>query len=203
MLTLYDFLPSGNGYKVRLTLKYLGLDYNIRVLDIDKAETRTKAFKQLNPNGKIPTLVLENGEVLCESGAILFYLAEGTDLLPTDKLARARVLQWMFFEQYYHEPNIAVARGWRQGHNGGLNEANAALLPARMAGGMQALALMNDHLKDRSYFVGGKLSIADIALYAYTHVAHEGGFNLDLYPYVQGWLARVATMRGYQPITEC
>ncbi len=104
MFTLYDFLPSGNGYKVRLVLKYLGLEYDLKELDLEKGDTRTDDFKKLNPNQKIPTLVLEDGTVLCESNAIIFYLAEGTDLLPDDKLERARVLQWMFFEQYSHEP---------------------------------------------------------------------------------------------------
>lgn len=203
MLKLYDFLPSGNGHKVRLTLKYLGLDYDLIELDLEKMETRTEEFRKLNPNQKIPTLVLEDGAPLFESNAIIFYLAEGTDLLPADKLDRARVLQWMFFEQYSHEPFIAVARSWSMGFKGGLNEEHLALLPEKMEGGYRALDIMENHLKDKNYFVGDNLTIADIALYAYTHVAEEGGFNLGNYPYVQSWLGRVATMKGYAPITDC
>ena len=200
MLRLYDYLPSGNGYKVRLLLRLLGRPFELVEKDIVKGETRTPEFLAMNPNGRIPLLELENGEFLPESNAIMFYLAEGTKFLPEDRLDRARVLQWMFFEQYSHEPNIAVVRFWLQHTD--MTPEREAMLPAKKAGGYAALDVMENRLGGRDWLVGDGMTIADIALYAYTHVAHEGGFELDDYPAVRGWLARVAATPGYIPITQ-
>ncbi len=199
MLRLYDYLPSGNGYKVRLLLRRLGLPYELVELDVMKGETRTPEFLALNPNGRIPALRLEDGPVLAESNAILFYLAEGTPFLPSSRLGRAQALQWMFFEQYSHEPFIAVARFIRHllppGH------PREAELPRLLERGNAALAVMEGQLASRSFLVGESCSIADLALYAYTHVADEGGFDLSPYPAVRAWLARVAAEPGHVPIT--
>ncbi|MBM3509748.1 MAG: glutathione S-transferase family protein [Alphaproteobacteria bacterium] len=199
MLHLYDYLASGNGYKVRLALRLLGRPYRLTELDILKGETRTPAFLAKNPNGRIPALELEDGTVLWESNAILFYLADGTRLLPTDRLLRAQVLQWMFFEQYSHEPYIAVMRFWL--HYTGLDEDKLRQRAKKMEGGYAALAVMESRLAAAPYFVGGALSIADLALYAYTHVAHEGEFDLGRFPAIRAWLARIAAEPGYAPIT--
>ena len=199
MLRLYDYLPSGNGYKVRLVLRLLGVEYERIERDIMKGETRTPAFLAMNSNGRIPLLELEDGTVLPESNAILFYLAEGTPFMPEDRLGRARMLQWMFFEQYSHEPNIAVVRFWME--HAGMTPEREAMLPAKRAGGYAALGVMEEHLAGRDCFVGAAVTIADIALYAYTHVAHEGGFDLADYPAVRAWLDRVAGLPGYVPIT--
>jgi glutathione S-transferase len=199
LLRLYDYLPSGNGYKVRLLLRLLQRPFDLVQLDIMKGETRTPAFLARNPNGRIPLLELEDGALLAESGAILFYLADGTRFLPEDRLDRARVLQWMFFEQYSHEPNIAVVRFWME--HAGLTPEREAMLPAKRAGGYAALEVMEGHLTGREWFVGDNMTIADIALYAYTHVAHEGGFDLGRYPAIDAWLERVAAQPGYVPIT--
>ena len=203
MLRLYDYLSSGNGYKVRLLLAQLGLPFERIDLDIMKGETRTEAFLGKNPNGRIPTIELEDGTCLSESDAILFYLAEGTPLLPDDRLERAQVLQWMFFEQYSHEPFVAVARFWRM--HGDMTEVQRALLPQKMDGGYAALGVMENRLTDRDFLVGrgrGAYSIADMALYAYTHVAHEGGFDLARFPAVRAWLDRISQQRNYIPITK-
>ena len=199
MLRLYDYLPSGNGYKVRLVLRLLGVEYERIERDIMKGETRTPAFLAMNSNGRIPLLELEDGTVLPESNAILFYLAEGTPFMPEDRLGRARMLQWMFFEQYSHEPNIAVVRFWME--HASMTPEREAMLPAKRAGGYAALGVMEEHLAGRDWFVGAAVTIADIALYAYTHVAHEGGFDLADYPAVRAWLDRVAGLPGYVPIT--
>jgi len=200
MLRLYDYLPSGNGYKVRLLLRLLGRPFDLVEKDIVKGETRTPEYLAKNPNGRIPLLELEDGTFLQESNAILFYLAEGTPFLPGDRLGRARVLQWMFFEQYSHEPNIAVVRFWMQ--HADMTPEREAMLPARREGGYAALGVMEDQLQGRNWLVGEGVTIADIALYAYTHVAHEGGFDLGDYPAVRAWLARVAAQPGYVPITR-
>ena len=199
MLRLYDFLESGNGYKVRLLLHQLGIPFERIELDITRGATRTPAFLAKNPNGRIPTLELEDGTCLPESNAILWYLAEGTPVLPDDRLARAQVLAWMFFEQYSHEPNIATLRFWT--HQGWLAE-RAALVPGKREAGAAALGVMERHLAERRFFVGERYTIADIALYAYTHVAEEGGFALAGYPAVRAWLARVAAQPGHVPITR-
>jgi glutathione S-transferase len=190
MLTLYDYLDSGNGYKVRLLLSQLGTPYRYVELDIMRGETRTPAFLAKNPNGRIPTLELEDGQLLAESDAILFYLADGTAFLPAERLARAQVLQWMFFEQYSHEPYVATPRFILRHLEA--DSPRRAELPQRQARGREALAVMETHLARRSYFVAERYGIADIALYAYTHVAGEAGIELAPYPRVRSWLARVA-----------
>lgn len=200
MLRLYDYLPSGNGYKVRLLLNLLGRPFELAELDITKGETRTPEFLAMNPNGRIPLLVLEDGNYLSESNAIMFYLADRTPFLPAGTLDRARVLQWMFFEQYSHEPNIAVVRFWKE--HAGMTPEREAMLPAKMDGGYAALGVMEKHLAGRDWFVGSRMTIADIALYAYTHVADEGGFDLGGYPALRGWLARVAAQPGHVAITQ-
>ena len=198
-LKLYDYLESGNGYKVRLLLTQLGLPFERVELDILKAETRTPQFLSRNPNGRIPCLELSDGTHLWESNAIQFYLADGTAFLPADRLERAQVLQWMFFEQYSHEPYVAVVRFW---HHAGYLDAKRDQLAEKVERGYAALAVMNAHLETRAFFVGERYSIADIALYAYTHVAHEGGFDLSRFPAVEAWLARVRAQPRHIPITQ-
>ena len=201
MLTLYDYMDSGNGYKVRLVLAHLGLPYRLIECDILKGETRTPEFLARNPNGRIPTLQLEDGSYLAESNAIAWYLAEGTALAPADRKARAETLQWMFFEQYSHEPNIAVARFWKH-YLPKLTPLQEMDLPNRMEKGYAALGIMDRHLAPAPFFVGGRFGLADVALYAYTHVAGEGGFNLDNFPHVNAWLARVANQPGHVTISH-
>ena len=198
MLRLYDYLASGNAYKVRLLLHQLGIPFERVELDIVRGETRTPEFLAKNPNGRIPTLELEDGTYLAESNAILFYLAEGTPFLPADRLERALALQWMCFEQYSHEPNIATVRFWL---HTGLDDERRAMLPLKRRLGHDALAVMDGHLRARSFFVGERYSIADIALFAYTHVAGEGGFDLAPYAAVRAWLDRVRAQPGHVPIT--
>ena len=200
MNRLYDYLPSGNGYKVRLLLAQLGISCARVELDITKGETRTPEFLAKNPNGRIPVLEIGDGVCLAESNAILTYLAEPTPFLPTDRLDRARVMQWLFFEQYSHEPHIAVARFWLM--HGEPSEEQRRRLPERHASGYAALDVMEAHLAERSFFVADRYTIADIALYAYTHVADEGGFDLACYGHVRAWLERVASEPGHIPITQ-
>jgi glutathione S-transferase len=195
---LFDSLDSGNGYKVRLLLAQLGLEYRWTELDIDAGATRTPEFLERNPNGRIPTLALDDGTNLAESNAILWYLAEGTAFVPGDRLGRAQVLQWMFFEQYSHEPYVATPR-YIVKHLPP-DHARRGELPERLAKGRAALAVMDGHLKARSFFVAERYTIADIALYAYTHVAHEGGHDLAPYAHVRSWLARVAAQAGNESI---
>ena len=189
-MQLFDYLDSGNGYKVRLLLAQLGLAYRWTELDIDAGETREPAFLQRNPNGRIPTLELDDGTNLAESNAILWYLAEGTPFVPADRRGRAQALQWMFFEQYSHEPYVATPRYIVKHFSP--DHPRRAELPDRLAKGRAALAVMDQHLKSRSFFVAERYTIADIALYAYTHVAHEGGHDLKPYANVRSWLVRVA-----------
>ncbi|MGH9427979.1 MAG: glutathione S-transferase family protein, partial [Terriglobia bacterium] len=191
MFRLYDFLPSGNGYKVRLLLTQLDIPFERIELDILKGETRTPEFLQKNPNGRIPTLEIAPGKFLAESNAILFALAEGTPFLPDDRWERAQVLQWMFFEQYSHEPNIATSRFWLQHFE--LTEDRRKALDQKREPGYAALKVMEQHLTPQTFFVGERYSIADIALYAYTHVADEGGFDLNRFPAIRAWLERVRT----------
>ncbi|MBM3596879.1 MAG: glutathione S-transferase family protein [Alphaproteobacteria bacterium] len=201
MLHLYDMLSSGNAYKVRLMLWQLGMPFARTEMDILNGATRTPDFLKVNPNGKIPTLVLETGEALPESNAILWYLAEGSRFAPGDRLGRAQALQWMFFEQYSHEPYIAVARFWLH-FPGVLDDKRKAQLPDKQRGGYAALDVMERHLARHDFFAGGRYSVADIALYAYTHVAGEGGFDLKRYPKIGAWLERVRSQPGHVPITE-
>ena len=197
---LYDYWESGNGYKVRMLLHRLGLPFERTELDILKGETRTPAFLALNPNGRIPLLVLDDGTALAESNAIQWFLAEDTQWLPGDRLGRAQVLQWMFFEQYSHEPNVAVLRFWH--FAGKLGEHSADEIAAKQAGSHAALGVMERHLAGADFFVGARESIADLALYAYTHVAGEGGIDLGGYPAIRRWCERIAEAPGHVPITQ-
>jgi glutathione S-transferase len=198
-MRLWDNRSSGNAYKVRLLLHLLGMSFERTEMDIDRGATRTPEFLKLNPNGRVPVLEVENGVPLAESNAILWYLAEGTQFLPEERFERAQVLQWMFFEQYSHEPNIATPRYWIT--HGVLTPEREAMLPGKRKLGRDALAVMETHLAGKSFFVGGRFTVADIALYAYTHVAEEGGFDLAPYEAVRAWLGRVARQPGHVPIT--
>ena len=189
MLHLYNFLPSGNCYKIRLLLTQLGIPFEKIEVDILKSESRTPEFLAKNPNGRVPVLETESGQFLAESNAIIFYLSEGTQFLPQDRFLRAQVLQWLFFEQYSHEPFIATSRFWIS-YLGKAEEYKQAIEQKR-APGYAALAVMEKHLQQRSFFVDEQYSIADIGLFAYTHVAHEGNFNLTGYPAIQTWIKRV------------
>jgi len=192
---LFDYLDSGNGYKARLLLAQLGLEYSWTEVDIDAGETRKPPFLTRNPNGRIPTLELDDGTNLPESNAILWYLAEGSQFVPGDRLGRAQVLQWMFFEQYSHEPYVATPRFLMKHFPA--DHPRRSELPDRLAKGRAALAVMEGHLKSRKFFVAERYTIADIALYAYTHVAPEGGLDLAPYPSVRAWLGRVAAQPGH------
>jgi len=195
---LYDSPVSGNCYKVRLLLAHLGIPYERRELSVVDRSNRSEVLGDLNPAQRVPTLVLDDGRALGESGAILWYFAEGTEFVPEDRYERAQMLQWMFFEQYDHEPALAVVRFWVA--YSGRPEAFTDRLEERMAAGYRALDAMERHLDGRQFFVGDRLSLADIALYAYTHVAPEGGFELDSYPAIGAWLDRVAAEPGHVPI---
>jgi glutathione S-transferase len=195
MLTLYDDPISGNGYKARLILRLTSHQFRVVTLDIVKGETRTPDFLAVNPNGKIPAIVFEDGRSLAESNAILFHFDEGTEYFPTDPFARAQVVQWLFWEQYSHEPNIATSRFLRQHRE--MTDDVKATLDAKREPGETALALMEAHLGPRNFFVADAFSIADIALYAYTHVAHEGGFDLAPYPAIRQWIDRIEVVPGF------
>jgi glutathione S-transferase len=188
---LYDYLDSGNGYKARLLLAQLGQPYEWTHVDIDQGLTRTPEFLRKNPNGRIPTLQLDDGTFLPESNAILWYLAEGSRFVPATQLGRAQVLQWMFFEQYSHEPYVATPRYLMR--HFAADHPRRAEIPARLEKGRAALGVMEGHLASRPFFVNERYSIADIALYAYTHVAPEGGLELTPYPKVRAWIERVAS----------
>jgi glutathione S-transferase len=194
MFRVYGMSGSGNCHKVRMTLDALSLPYTWTEMDILGGVTRTPEFLAMNPNGKVPVLEIAPGTYLPESNAILWYLADGTALLPSAALERARVLQWLFFEQYSHEPYIAVARFLRKFHPD--PGSQRALADSKMNGGYRALEVMDAQLARRPFFVGERHSIADIALYAYTHVAHEGGFDLERFPSVRAWLERVEAQPG-------
>ncbi len=193
MLKVYGMSASGNCYKIKLLLEQLNKPYQWQEIDMLKGETRTAEFLAMNPNGKVPVLQTEDGEFLAESNAIIFYLAEETPLLPNEKLAKAQALQWMFFEQYSHEPYLAVARFICKFLPA--DHPRHAELPRLLERGHQALAVMENHLGKNHFFVGDTYSIADIALYAYTHVAADGGFNMEIYPAINKWLQRIE----YQP----
>ena len=200
MYRLYDSAISGNAYKVRLMLHKLDLPFDRVEMNVDDGSTRQADFLARNPVGQVPVLQLSDGTCLAQSDAILVYLAEGTRFWPAERLARAQALQWMFFEQYNHEPTIAVVRHW-VAHLGKTVQSEPAL-PAKIAGGYRALGVMESHLAKRDFFVGDSLTVADIALYAYTHVAHEGGFDLSAYPAVTRWLGRVAADPHHLAITD-
>jgi glutathione S-transferase len=195
-MKLYNVSYSGNSYKVRLLLAHLGIPCEIVEVDILKGESRTPEFLKINPNGRTPVLD-DNGFVLAESNAILAYLARGTRYLPEERKAFSLIFQWLFFEQYSHEPYIATSRFWLQ-HKPDSPEP-AALLASKRDGGWAALKIMENHLAKNDFFVGG-YSIADIALFAYTHVAHEGGFPLDDLPQIRAWIDRVKAQPGFVPM---
>jgi glutathione S-transferase len=197
-MLLYDSAVSGNCYKVRLLLTKLGIPFERRELSVFDRSDRPDLLGVLNPALRVPTLVLDDGRSLGESNAILWYFGDGTEYVPSDRYARAQVMQWQFFEQYDHEPNLAVARFWALAD---ITPA-AADAEARRKGGERALSAMERHLAEREYLVGDRFSIADIALYAYTHVAPEGGFPLQPYPAIREWLARVSSQSGHIAITD-
>jgi glutathione S-transferase len=201
MLTLYSMQSSGNSYKVRMLLARLKQRYRLVEVDFFKGETRTPQFLAMNPDGRVPVLQLEGPRYLAESNAILVYLSEGTRFLPEDRLERAEVLRWMFFEQHSHEPAIAAARLWLKFIKGG-RELRTHDIDQWLERGYQALALMERHLAANSYFVGMRTTVADIALYAHTHVAHEGDFDLSRYPAVRAWLKRIAAEPGHLAIDQ-
>ncbi|MEL6927512.1 MAG: glutathione S-transferase family protein [Cyanobacteria bacterium J06600_6] len=200
MYKLYDFLPSGNGYKIRLLLTLLDIPFERIELNILERETRTPEFLAKNPNGKIPLLEIAPNKFISESNAILYYLAQDTEFFPADKYIQSQIMQWLFYEQFSHEPNIATARYWvsilKQ------PEQHAEQLKHKQRLGNTALKLMEQHLSNRNYLVAEKYTIADISLYAYTHVAEEGGFNLAQYPSILRWLGRVAAHPQHILITE-
>ncbi|MDE1917559.1 MAG: glutathione S-transferase family protein [Sphingomonadales bacterium] len=200
-MILHEDPFSGNCYKIRLTAALVGQPIERRFYDITKGETRTEAFlSQVNANGRIP--VLQMGDrFLPESNAACWYLAHGSSLIPSDRFDQADMLRWMFFEQYNHEPNVATLRFWlgKLGEDA-LSETQRAQLPAKRAAGEAALRLMDDHLARQDWFVGGDITLADIALYAYTHVCEPGGFALADYPHIQAWIARVAAQPAYVPM---
>ena len=198
-MRLYQMQDSGNCYKPRLLAHMTGRELELVDIDILKGESRTPNFLAKNPNGRVPVLELDDGRMLAESGAMLFHLAQGTPFWPDDAFTQAEALQWMFFEQYSHEPYIAVARYWRSIRPGAAEEAKSRF-PEWHERGYQALDVMERHLAARDWFVGTRMSVADIALYAYSHVAHEGGFSLDAYPAVRDWIARLEAMPLYVPM---
>jgi glutathione S-transferase len=197
-LILHEYARSGNCYKIRLTATHLGLALERREYDIMAGETRTADFLEgVNSNGRIPVLQVGD-DYLPESNAACFYLADGSPLIPTDRFDRADLLRWMFWEQYNHEPNVATPRfwfGWIGEEN--FTELQRILLPVKREAGEAALLLMDEHLTQTPFLVGGRFSLADIALYAYTHVCEEGGYQLSRYPAVQDWIARVAAQPGH------
>ena len=197
-MKLYDYLPSGNSYKVRLLMAYLGLKYEHIGVDIIKGETQTADFKAVNPAAQIPLLELSDGRRIAESNAIIYFLGEGTPYWPKNAFDQAKCLQWMFFEQYKHEPSIAVARYI---HHYAMDTREAEL-PGLTARGYAALDIMEGHLSDQRWFVGGGRSIADVALYAYTHVAGEGGFDMTGYPNITAWLDRFADHPNHIRMTD-
>lgn len=201
MYRLHDYLPSGNGYKVRLALKQLGLPYELVDIDLKRGESRTAEFLSRNRNGRIPLLEVPGHGYLAESHAIIGFLAEGSLLVPADRFERAQMTAWMCFEQYNLEANLGTARFWLQS----LRQTPAELGPRpddKLRLGHEALAVLEFGLAGRRFLVADRYSLADIALYAYTHVAAEGGFSLDGYPAIRQWLTQVEAQPGYAPITE-
>lgn len=200
MYRLYDFLPSGNCYKVRLLLNQLAIPFDRVDVNILQQETQTPSFLAKNPNGKVPVLEISPNQFLAESNAILFYLSQGTVYFPSSHLAQSEVMQWLFFEQYSHEPNIATSRYWIT-ILGKANEYKQTLQNKQKLGNL-ALKVLENHLQTYSFLVAEQYTIADIGLYAYTHVAEEGGFNLDYFPAIQSWLQRIESQPRYIPITH-
>ena len=198
-MLLYNSQVSGNCYKVRLLLAHLGVEYERQEVSVSDRSNRPQLLGGLNPALRVPTLVLDDGRSLGESGAILWFFGEGTRFVPADPYARAQVLQWMFFEQYDLEPAIAVVRFWLA-YSGRPRDDFGDRLDERVAAGYRALDALERHLDGRAWIVGGGMTLADIALYAYTHVADEGGFELDRYPAIGAWLERLAREPGHVPI---
>ncbi|MGB3262894.1 MAG: glutathione S-transferase family protein [Microcoleus sp.] len=199
MFKLYEYSPSGNCYKVRLLLTQLNIPFDRTEINILQKESRTPEFLVKNPNGRIPVLEIAPGKFLFESNAIMFYLSEKTEFFPSDKFERAQVMQWLFFEQYSHEPYIATSRFWISVL--GKAEEYKEALQQKQAPGYAALGVMEQHLEKNDFFVGDRYSIADIGLFAYTHVAGEGGFNLTGFPAIQSWIGRVKNQPRYISIT--
>ena len=197
-MKIYGDHRSGNCYKLELLCALLDLNYEWQSVDIMRGETRTLDFLARNPNAKVPLLELSDGRCLAESNAILLFLAEGSRLVPTESFNRARMFQWLFFEQYSHEPYIAVARFIALYL--GLPQERQAEYQSKQAGGYKALDVMETQLQDSPYMVADGPSLADIALYAYTHVAADGGFELTGYPAITAWLRRIESLPGYRPM---
>ena len=195
MFTLYGDIISGNCYKAYLLANLLDLDFNWANIDIMAGQAQTEEFKHKNPNAKIPLLELDDGRFISESNAIINYLADGTEFLPDDRYLKAKVQEWQFFEQYSHEPFIAVARFINKYQ--GLPPERQAEYEAKQPGGHKALAIMNAQLEQSDYLVGNSMTTADISLYAYTHVAHEGGFDLSTYPAINAWIDRIQSWPKY------
>ena len=200
MYKLYDFLPSGNGYKVRLLLTQLQIPFELIELNIVDGETRTTEFLVKNPNGKIPLLEIAPDRFISESNAILYYLSQGTEYFPPDKYQQAQVMQWLFFEQYSHEPNIATPRYWISILQKPEEYQEQILQKQKL--GYKALEVMEQHLKQHDYFVADKYTIADIGLYAYTHVAEAGGFDLSKFSAINSWFKRVQSQPKHILITN-
>ena len=200
MIRLHDYPPSGNCYKVRLLLAELGFPYERVEWDTRAGQTRTSEFLEINPAGKVPVLETEDGNLLPESNAILFYLAEGTPLLPEGRLERAQALRWMSFEGSVLQPNLAVARFLVMFVE--MDDERREMLRQKQRAGYVALELLEGHLKDEEFLVGGRYTVADVSLYAYTHVAHQGGFDLRPFPATRAWLERVSSRPAYVPMTE-
>jgi len=197
---LYSMQNSGNCYKPRLLMHQLGIPFRLVDTDPGRGETRNDAFRALNPNARVPLLVLPDGRTLPESNAMLLYLAEGTGFLPADRYNRGTCYQWLFFEQYDHEPYVAVARSWISVYPERIGKATPEQIAGWHAKGYKALGVMEQRLKDHDWLAGNAYSVADIALYAYTHVAGEGGFDLVDYPGIRRWLDRVASTPGFVPM---
>ncbi len=196
-MLLYDNPDSGNCYKVRLLFAHLGLPYERIAMSSQDRSNRAQVLGGKNPSLRVPTIVLDDGLPLGESNAILWYFGDGTKYAPSDRYERAQVLQWQFFEQYDHEPNVAVARNWLR-YRG--TPVDPVALAEKQKLGYKAFDAMEQHLSERQFFVGDTYTLADISLYAYTHVAHEGGFDLGRYPRMQAWLGRVAAQPGHVTI---
>ena len=199
MFKLYEYSPSGNCYKVRLLLTQLNIAFDRTEINILEGKSRTPEFLVKNPNGRIPVLEIAPGKFLFESNAIMFYLSEETEFFPTDKFERAEVMQWLFFEQYSHEPFIATSRFW---YLIGKAEEYQEALQQKQAPGYAALGVMEQHLAENEFFAGDRYTIADIGLFAYTHVADEGGFDLARIPAIQTWIDRVKSQPRYIKITQ-
>ena len=199
MFKLYEYSPSGNCYKVRLLLTQLNIAFDRTEINILQGKSRTPEFLVKNPNGRIPVLEIAPGKFLFESNAIMFYLSEETEFFPTDKFERAQVMQWLFFEQYSHEPFIATSRFW---YLIGKAQEYQEALKQKQAPGYAALGVMEQHLAENEFFAGDRYTIADIGLFAYTHVADEGGFDLTRFPAIQTWIDRVKSQPRYIKITQ-